>query len=78
MQNSLPDSVQANSKVFEQQEELRCSNDASLLREAGSVPQGSRVKTWGLDIPFLPLQRAALLQASSPGCPAGDTKVRRA
>lgn len=37
----LPDSVQANLKVFEQQKELKCSSDASLLGWAGSVPQGS-------------------------------------
>lgn len=70
----LPDSVQANLKVFEQQEEQRCSSDASLLRLAGSVPQGPRA----LGVPFLPLQRAAFFQATSPGCPAGDTKVRMA
>lgn len=33
--------------------------------------QGSRVRTWGLGIPFLPVQRAAFFPASSPAALQG-------
>lgn len=50
----------------------------STWTQAGSVPQGSRGRTWALGRLSLSLQRSAFLQASFPGWPARDTKVRMA